>query len=153
MKPLSEPFSTVFYYFGTDRQMLLICLYCAEQLSYLLTYLLTQWSTVLLEKLTGFQLVKKFPACYGIRRFITAFTSAPNCLILKQLGPVHTPTSHYLKIQLNIIFASTPSSPKWSLSLRFPNQNPLYASPLPIRATCPAHLILLEFITRSILGE
>jgi hypothetical protein len=42
---------------------------------YLLTYLLTPWSRVL-EKLTGFQLVKKFPAFYGTRRFITAFTSA-----------------------------------------------------------------------------
>jgi len=40
------------------------------------TYLLTPWSRVLLEKLTGFQLVKKFPAFYGTRRFITAFTSA-----------------------------------------------------------------------------
>ena len=30
---------------------------------------------VLLKKLTGFQLVK-FPAFYGTRRFITAFTSA-----------------------------------------------------------------------------
>ena len=30
----------------------------------------------LLEKPTGFQLVKKFPAFYGTRMFITAFTSA-----------------------------------------------------------------------------
>ena len=30
----------------------------------------------LLEKLTGSQLVKKFPSFYGIRRFITTFTSA-----------------------------------------------------------------------------
>ena len=37
---------------------------------------LTPWTTVLLEKLTGSQLVKKFPAFYGTRRFITAFTSA-----------------------------------------------------------------------------
>jgi len=29
------------------------------------TYLLTPWSRVLLEKLTGLQLVKKFPAFYG----------------------------------------------------------------------------------------
>jgi len=43
---------------------------------YLLTYLLASWSRVLLEKLTGFQLVKKLPKIYGIRRFITAFTSA-----------------------------------------------------------------------------
>jgi hypothetical protein len=37
---------------------------------------LTPWSRVLLEKLTGSQLVKKFPAFYGTRRFITAFTRA-----------------------------------------------------------------------------
>jgi len=43
---------------------------------YLLTYLLIPWSRVLLEKLTGLQLLKKFPAFYGTRRFITAFTSA-----------------------------------------------------------------------------
>ena len=42
----------------------------------LLDYLLTPWSRVLLEKLTGTQLVKKFPAFYGTRRFITTFTSA-----------------------------------------------------------------------------
>ena len=49
---------------------------CRRQLTYLiLTYLLTPYSTVLLEKLTSFQLVKKFPAFYGTRTFITAFTS------------------------------------------------------------------------------
>jgi len=36
----------------------------------------TPYSRFLLEKLTGFQLVKKFPAFYGTQRFITAFTSA-----------------------------------------------------------------------------
>jgi len=41
------------------------------------TYLLiTSWSRVLLEKLTGFQLVQKFPAFYVTRKFITAFISA-----------------------------------------------------------------------------
>ena len=39
-------------------------------------YLLTPWSRVLCEKLTDFQLVKIFPAFYGTRKFITAFTSA-----------------------------------------------------------------------------
>jgi len=41
----------------------------------ILTYLLTPCSTVLLEKLTGSQPVKKFPTFYGTRLFITAFTS------------------------------------------------------------------------------
>jgi len=41
----------------------------------LLTYLHTTWSRVHLENLTGLQLVKKFPALYGTRTFITAFTS------------------------------------------------------------------------------
>jgi hypothetical protein len=36
------------------------------------TFILTPWCRVLLEKLTGLQLVKKFPAFYGTRRFITA---------------------------------------------------------------------------------
>jgi hypothetical protein len=44
-------------------------------------------------------------------------------------------------------------SPQWSLSVRFPHQNPIHASLLPICATCPGHLILLDFITRTILGE
>ena len=45
-------------------------------LTYLLTYLLTPWSTVLLEKLTFYQLVKKLSAFYGTRMFIATFTSA-----------------------------------------------------------------------------
>jgi len=42
---------------------------------YLLTYLLNPWRRVLLEKLTGLQLVKKFPAFHVTRRFITALTN------------------------------------------------------------------------------
>ena len=37
--------------------------------------ILTPWSRVLLEKLAGYQIVSQFPAFYGTRRFITAFTS------------------------------------------------------------------------------
>ena len=40
------------------------------------TYLLTPRSRVLLEKLTGFQPIKKFPASHGSRSSITAFISA-----------------------------------------------------------------------------
>ena len=76
----------------------------------------------------------------------------PTVPILSQLERVHTPTSHFLKIHLNIILPSRPGSPKWSPSFRFHHQNPVYTSSLPIRATCPAHLILLDFMTRTILG-
>ena len=57
--------------------------------------------------------------------------------ILSQLDPVYAPTSHFLKIHLNIILPSTPGSSKWSLFFRFPHQNPVYTSTLP--PTFPAH--------------
>jgi hypothetical protein len=45
-------------------------------LTYLISYLLSPRSRVLLEKLTGLQLVKEFPAFYGTRKFITVLTRA-----------------------------------------------------------------------------
>ena len=77
----------------------------------------------------------------------------PPVSILGQPNPVHIPTSHLLDIRPNIIHPSTPRSPQWSLSLRFPHQDPIHPLSSPIRATCPDHLILLDFITRTILGE
>ena len=41
-----------------------------------LTYLLTAWSRVLLEKLTGSAASQEIPRIFGTRRFITVFTSA-----------------------------------------------------------------------------
>ena len=77
----------------------------------------------------------------------------PPVPILGQPNPVHIPTSHLLEIHPNIIHPSTPRSPQWSLSLRFPHQDPIRPLSSSIRATCPAHLILLDFITCTILGE
>jgi len=77
----------------------------------------------------------------------------PPVSILSQLDPVHALTSFFLKILLNIIVPSTPGSPQWSLSLRFPTKA-LYTPFLsPVRPTCLAHLILLDIINRAILGE
>ena len=77
----------------------------------------------------------------------------PPVPILGQPNPVHIPTSHLLEIHPNIIHLSTPRSPQWFLSLRFPHKDPIHPLTSTIRATCPAHLILLDFITRTILGE
>ena len=77
----------------------------------------------------------------------------PPVSILGQPNPDHIPTSHLLEINLNIIHPSKPRSPQWSPSLRFPHQDPIHPLSSPIRATCPAHLIILDFITRTILGE
>jgi hypothetical protein len=65
--------------------------------------------------------------------------------ILSRLDPVQDFTSHFLKIHLNIIFPSTPGSSRWTLSLRFPHQNPVYTSPHPsyVQHVPPISLFLI----------
>ena len=48
----------------------------------------------------------------------------PTVSIPGQPNPV--PTSYFLEIHPNIIHPSTPRSPQWSLSLRFPHQDPIH---------------------------
>ena len=49
----------------------------------------------------------------------------PPVPILGQPNPVHMLTSYLLEIHPNI-HPSTPRSPQWSLSLRFPHQDPIH---------------------------
>ena len=121
---------------------------------YILPYLLTPWCRVLLEKLTGLQLVKKFPAFYGTRKFITALTSVRH-LSLSWASPIQSLYTHPTSWRFILILSAhlrlgLPSG----LLLSFSPTKALY-TPLssPIRTTCPAHLILLDFITRTILVE
>jgi len=75
------------------------------------------------------------------------------CPSLNLVDPVHARTSHFLKIHLNIILPSMPGSPVVSFSPVSPPKTlhtPLLS---PTRATWPALHILLDFITRTILGE
>jgi hypothetical protein len=70
---------------------------------YLLTYSLTPWCRVLIEKLTGLQLVKEFPAFYGTRRFITALTSLRCAMLPLETLPPGDPSGGvvYLRIVLS----------------------------------------------------
>ena len=72
---------------------------------------------------------------------------------LSQLDPVHSPTSHFRKIHL--IFSSHLGLglPSGLFPSDFPTKTPYTLLLSLIRATCPAHLILLDFIARTILGE
>jgi len=66
---------------------------------------------------------------------------------------VHTSTANFLKIHINIILPSTPGSSKWSLSFRFPYQNPVNASTLSHTPYMPRQSLSSHFITRTLLGQ
>jgi len=122
--------------------------------THLLTYLLTPWCRVLLEQLTGLQLVKKFPAFHGTPRFITALTSLRR-LSLFWASPIQSIYPHPTSWR-SILILSTHlrlGLPSGLFPSGFPTKTLYTPISLPIRATCPAHLILLDFITRTILDE
>ena len=57
---------------------------------------------------------------------------------------------HVFKIRFDIMLLSTPRSQKLYLSFRFPHRNTVAPALSPVRATCPANLILLDLFTRMI---
>jgi len=111
----------------------------------LLTYLLTPWSRVLLEKLTSLQLVNKFPAFYGTRKFITALTSVRH-LSLSWASSIQSTHPHPTSLRSILILSShlRLGLPNGLLPSGFSTKTLYTPLPSPIRATCPAHLILLE---------
>jgi len=119
-----------------------------------LTYLLTPWCRVLLEKLTGLQLVKKFPTFHGTRRFITVLTSIRH-LSLSWASSIQSIYPHPT-FWRSILILSTHlrlGLPSGLFPSGFPTKTPFTPLSSPTCATCPAHLILLDFISRTILGE
>ena len=105
---------------------------------YLLTDLLTPWCRVLLEKLTGLQLVKKFPAFHGTRRFITALTSVRH-LSLSWASPIQSIYPHPTSWRSVLILFThlRLGFPNGLLPSGFPSKTLYTPLSSPIRATCP----------------
>ena len=128
--------------------------FCSYSSDKPLDLILTPWWRALLENVIGLQLVKKFPAFHGTWRFITALTSARN-LSLSWASPIQSIYTHPTSWGYTLILSThlRLGLPGGLFPSGFPSKTlytPLFS---PIRATCPAHLILLDFIIRTILGE
>ena len=120
-------------------------------LTYLLTYSMVQrpsWEA------NWFAASQEIPSISRYSKVHYRTHKRPQTLsILGQPNTVHIRTSHLPEIHLNIIHPSTPRSLQWSPSIQFPHQDPTHPLSSPICATCPIRLILLDFVSRAILGE
>ena len=97
---------------------------------------------------------QEIPRIYRTQRFITAFTNACHLSLswANSIQPIPPhPTSWrsililFSHLRLDLLSGLFPPG--------FPTKTLYTPLPSPIRATCPAHLILFDFITRKTLGE
>ena len=69
--------------------------------------------------------------------------------ILSHINPINVSPSHFWMIHFNIIVPFTPRSSKCFCLSGFPTKTPYAPILSPIRATCPAHLILEQYTQYS----
>ena len=148
-------FSFIHYTWRTSQQIIIWCVLersiiiirLLSKTKQILIYLHTPGSGVLLQKLTDFQLVKKFPTFYGTQRFVTTFTSVRH-LSIYSARTIQSITPQPNSRRSILILSS-------HLSLGLPNI--LFPSSFPtktlythlhslIRATCPLPPISLSMI-------
>jgi len=128
-----------------------MCTLLTYLFTYLLPYLLTPWYRVLLEKLTGLQLVKKFPAFHGTQRCITALTSVRHLSLswASQIQSIYPhPTSwRSILILFTRLRLGLPSGP---LPSGFPNKTLYTPSPHPYAVCAPSWFNLQTRIDQSV---
>ena len=131
-------------------------------LTCLLTYLLTYYLTYLLHGAESFLRNNWFAASQEISRILRnpkahyrTHKRPPPVSILGQPNPVRIPTSHLLEIHPNIIHPSTPRSPQWSPSLRFPHQDSIHAPLLTHtrHMSSPSHSSRTSSVRRNKMGK
>ena len=120
-----EFYNQMFIYFWF---LTVSCLSIQEIVPVNITEKVPSWLTPccrgLLEKLTGSQLVKEFPAYYVKQRFITAFTIDRHLTLSWARAFQSMSPSNFLKILFNIVLPLTPRSSKLFLYLMYVHQKP-----------------------------
>ena len=111
----------------------------------------TPWSRVLLEKLTGSTSSQEIPCIFGTRKFITILTSARH-LSLSWANFIQSPLPAPTFWRSILILSShlRLGLPSGLFPSGFPTRTLYTPPPCPIRVTCPAHIILLDFTTHTI---